>query len=124
MKAVLASLALLSSVSLAADTPQGPAADGHTWKGATRNVNPVTVNIVTHKDIWSLRSAAVFWAPNLEPSQIRAFSFVQRNGTCVIHIIDPEVDYQPEIIGHEFAHCAYGSFHERNIGYKEIDYGQ
>jgi hypothetical protein len=96
----------------------GTAASATIWTGKTRYVNPVTVKIVEHPNIWSLRSAAIFWAPSLNAEVLAGFSYTQQNGTCVIHIIDPEVDYQPEIIGHEFAHCAYGSFHEKNNAYK------
>lgn len=109
--AMLSSLAVASAI-------QEPGADGTVWVGATVDRNPVTVNIVEHPNIWSLKTAAGFWAPSLDAPNVRAFSYMQRNGTCVIHIIDPEVHYQPEIIGHEFAHCAYGSFHARTVGYK------
>jgi hypothetical protein len=120
MRKIFALLLLLSfcSVAVLAATTQERAKDGYVWEGATRNTNPVTVNIVGHPNIWSLRAAAVFYAPTLDAPAVNAFSYRQRNGTCVIHIIDPEVAYMPEIIGHEFAHCAYGSFHSRGIGYR------
>ena len=121
MKHISLGIAALASVGCsysAGSSVSDKAADGYSWEGATKNVNPVTINIVAHENIWSLRAAAVIWAPSLDAPILRGFSYMQRNGTCVIHIIDPEEDYQPEIIGHEVAHCAYGSFHARTIGYR------
>lgn len=75
--------------------------------------NPVTVHVVEHPDIFSLRRAYRLYSG--QPGyNVRGFSFIQRNGSCVIHIIDVEVAYQPETIGHEFTHCIYGAWHENN----------
>jgi hypothetical protein len=30
---------------------------------------------------------------------------------CVVHIVNPQVKYAPELIGHEVAHCIYGRWH-------------
>lgn len=30
---------------------------------------------------------------------------------CTIHMLDPKVEYRPEQIGHEYAHCLYGEWH-------------
>jgi hypothetical protein len=31
--------------------------------------------------------------------------------TCVVHIVDPAVHYNPAFLGHEITHCLYGNFH-------------
>lgn len=33
---------------------------------------------------------------------------------CTIHMVNPSVEYVPEFIGHEFAHCMYGQWHTNN----------
>jgi len=39
-------------------------------------------------------------------------------GTCKIYIKDPVWKYEPELIGHEVAHCIWGRFHKGNRGLK------
>ena len=31
---------------------------------------------------------------------------------CTIHMMDPAVNYEPEIYGHELTHCIRGQFHK------------
>jgi hypothetical protein len=33
--------------------------------------------------------------------------------TCVVHVVDPAVNYEPAELGHEVTHCLYGNFHPR-----------
>jgi len=37
-------------------------------------------------------------------------------GTCKIYIKDPKWKYEPELIGHEVAHCIWGRFHKGRKG--------
>ena len=32
---------------------------------------------------------------------------------CTIFIVDPLTDYNPEFLGHEFAHCVWGRWHPK-----------
>ena len=40
----------------------------------------------------------------------------EEKGTCRIIIKDPTWKYEPEIIGHEVAHCIWGRFHKGDEG--------
>lgn len=44
------------------------------------------------------------------------FSILRRDGdkyTCEIHMVDPEVEYLPEFLGHELTHCMWGRWHNK-----------
>lgn len=41
-------------------------------------------------------------------------------GTCKIYIKDPEWKYEPELIGHEVAHCIWGRFHKGKKGMRNF----
>jgi hypothetical protein len=36
---------------------------------------------------------------------------IDEKGVCYINIIDPLIDYTPEVIGHAVSHCVWGDFH-------------
>jgi hypothetical protein len=42
----------------------------------------------------------------------------EEKGTCKIYIKDPLWKYEPELIGHEVAHCIWGRFHKGKKGLK------
>ena len=44
----------------------------------------------------------------------------ESKGTCKIYIKDPEWKYEPELIGHEVAHCIWGRFHKGKKGMKNF----
>ena len=39
-----------------------------------------------------------------------------KEATCKIYIKDPAWEYEPELIGHEVAHCIWGRFHDGENG--------
>ncbi len=43
-------------------------------------------------------------------SKVLAWSRI-REGVCEIHIIKATVEYRPDLLGHELAHCIYGRWH-------------
>lgn len=51
---------------------------------------------------WKKIAGFTFWNPG--------------KSTCRIVIPDPDWQYQPEIIGHEVAHCIWGKFHQGELG--------
>ena len=88
-------------------------ADGYVFTSKQYEQNPVTVNIVTYKTQKDLYNAAK--ARGADYPKIVAFSVLTpQRDTCTIHMIDPTVSYQPEYVGHEFLHCAYGQWHKNN----------
>jgi len=44
----------------------------------------------------------------------------EEKGTCKIYIKDPTWRYEPELIGHEVAHCIWGRFHKGKKGMKNF----
>jgi len=73
----------------------------------------VSVKVVPLQDEKTLRSiAGKVFGPN--GKRIRAFTFWnEKEKSCTIYIKDPSWRYEPEAIGHELAHCVWGSFHKQ-----------
>jgi hypothetical protein len=74
------------------------------------------VRFVAHRSLADLRSAApadTTAATQAEGRQMFAWSRLSGvgYGHCEVHYVDPAVSYQPEWIGHELMHCAYGRWH-------------
>lgn len=71
--------------------------------------------IVLYSDFESLEEAAEkLKTYPYAGNKFAAFSvFYPKRKLCVIHMIDPGVEYLPEHIGHELAHCGFGNFHPR-----------
>lgn len=68
------------------------------------------------KDFFSTRERR----PTSVVSQLDGFSRLQHLASgelnCIIYIKDPNWKYEPEIIGHEVAHCIWGEYHDRSPG--------
>lgn len=90
--------------------------DNYAFRGVQfRNYIP-SVRVVVYKTQAELRRAyeviGKMPAGAADKDEILAFAHPRPdNAVCEIHIIDPEVDYEPAILGHEFAHCLYGLWH-------------
>lgn len=54
---------------------------------------------------WDTVSAFTLWIPE--------------TGECTIYIKDPEWKWEPELIGHEVAHCIWGRYHKGRQGLKK-----
>ena len=88
-------------------------ADGYTFGEPQFNNQQVQVTIVTYKNKAELDAAAREKGVNIP--ELAAFSVLHPPyNICTIHMIDPKVSYEPEFIGHEFAHCVYGQWHTNN----------
>lgn len=59
-------------------------------------------------------------AKGIKAPDVVAFSILNapKFDTCKVHIVDPKVVYEPEFLGHEFAHCIYGQWHTNNDSFK------
>jgi hypothetical protein len=87
--------------------------DGYIFGKKQYEQSPVTVNIITYKKQKELYQVAKSKGANYP--KIVAFSVLSaKRDTCTIHMIDPNVSYEPEYVGHEFLHCAYGQWHTNN----------
>lgn len=121
IKRILAVVALvgLSLFAVIACKPShNVGADDYTF-GTPQYINQsVKVNIVTYATYKDLRAAArTHGAANPD---VMAFSVLSAPNfdVCTIHMIDPETDYRPEFIGHEFTHCIYGQWHTDNESFQ------
>lgn len=90
-----------------------PGTDGYRFgKAEFVRTSPV-VEIVVHPGAADLQRAAKA-AGVTEVHSAAAWSTLNPTDParpCRIHIVDPAVKYEPEWIGHELMHCAYGRWH-------------
>lgn len=89
------------------------AADGYRFEPTERLLRDPAVRVVTYRT--RAEFLASYMAQGGSASKrdvLMAFAAynVERN-TCTIYAMDPAVQYQPEFLGHELAHCLYGNFH-------------
>ena len=69
--------------------------------------NEMEYNSVAKRELgvaWDSVSAFTLWIPE--------------TGKCTIFIRDPEWRWEPELIGHEVAHCIWGRYHKGKEGLK------
>lgn len=89
-------------------------ADGYTFREKQFERTEVQINIVTYKSQADLQRALGNRA-GVDASNVVAFSVLRPPfDTCTIHMVDPNVSYQPEFVGHEMLHCVYGQWHRDN----------
>lgn len=88
-------------------------ADGYQFGTPQYEKQQVTINVVTYQKRSDLLKEAKKYGANSET--LVAFSVLKFPfDTCTVHMVDPRVKYEPEFIGHEFAHCVYGQWHTNN----------
>lgn len=102
-------LTIVAALALAGCGGSGDAADGHRFVGKEFDRSRPNITVVTHATLTDLRAAAPASAKRGD-RELMAWGVIRPDG-CEIHIIDPAVSYQPEWIGHEVAHCAWGRWH-------------
>ena len=95
-------------------------ADGYRFITKTIERKEVRVKIVTYKTYDALEKALKSHLGNdpkysaIKASRVEAFSILElpEYDVCTIHMIDPDVSYEPEYVGHEMLHCVYGQWHK------------
>lgn len=99
---------------------QGPkkGVDGYKFHEKEFERTVVAVNVVTYKTKTELHAAVKqYLKDGTDPNSYNAFTILfpkGTNDTCVIHMMDPSVQYTPQHVGHEMLHCFYGQFHIDN----------
>jgi hypothetical protein len=93
----------------------GPSFDGYEFQGKEFNNLDTKIEFVVHSSYSELRESAR-QAGIINHKGVRAFSTLHKPDykKCVVHIVDPDVVYAPEYIGHEITHCIYGRWHDRS----------
>jgi len=92
----------------------GGAADGYQFAKAEYRQALVAVSVVEYDRPADLRAAGRKNGAKVEAGrELMAFAVLTRGGkACEVHVMRPETDWQPEWLGHEFAHCVYGRWHD------------
>lgn len=114
-KIAIGSIAAFMLFSVVACNPtRNTGADGYQFGEKQFERDNVKVVVRTYKTREEFIASAE--AKGIENAdQVAAFSVLRPPfDTCYIHMIDPAVEYEPEFIGHEFAHCLYGQWHTDN----------
>ena len=102
---------ILAAALLLGGCGQSEAADGYAFGAATFDRAEPNIRIVTHRSLAELRAAAPGGIYDTGTAKLMAWSVIRPDG-CEMHVVDPAVSYQPEWIGHELAHCAWGEWHK------------
>ena len=91
-------------------------ADGYQFAGKEFDNTDTKIEFVIHPSYRDLRKSARDSGIENNKS-VMAFSTLTGHDykRCVVHIIDPNVSYAPEYIGHEIVHCIYGRWHDKPI---------
>lgn len=106
-------LTLLAGMLMSGWETPNKAADGYNFEQKEFTNTNIHIEFVVHQSYDELREAAKFHGIK-RYMKIRAFSELKSPyyDTCVVHIIDPDIHYAPEYIGHEITHCIYGRWHD------------
>lgn len=87
------------------------AADGFMFRNKEYTDDAPVIRIVEYPSAFALRAAH----PGNKSGDVDAFSRIitmtDGRRVCEIHVVDPDVKWMPEILGHEVAHCLYGRWH-------------
>tara|TARA_R110000868_G_scaffold92872_3_gene257510 strand:- start:3886 stop:4215 length:330 start_codon:yes stop_codon:yes gene_type:complete len=104
---------IVAAFALASCNNSGPGADGYRFGEAEYRRPTVQLSIVEHRSLSELQGAASAAGADVsEGRSLRAFGVISGDrASCTIHVVAPDVDYQPEWLGHEVAHCLYGRWH-------------
>lgn len=107
------SLAFIAALGVVSCSPSNPSADGYTFGKKQYEMDEVSISVHTFKNQQEFRAAAK--KVGIDDDNVVAFSTIRPPfDHCEIYMIDPAVKYEPEFIGHEFAHCVYGQWHTDN----------
>lgn len=94
----------------------GPRTDSYTFEEKEYTQSKLAITVVEHPSLKDLQAAGIaakaIKETQTETVNLQAWSKINRNGTCEVHIVDPEKSYGPEWMGHEIYHCAYGRWHK------------
>lgn len=114
-------LILLAALALSScGEPANRGADGYEFKQAEYFYSGIRVEIVEHPSATEFyRAAARAGARAEDGATLYAFAELYPPNRCRIHILDPRIDYRPEWLGHELAHCVYGRWHPARSGAME-----
>lgn len=90
------------------------ASDGYIFENKEYENTSITVHIKTYKNRNQFdRAANKHIRGNVKVDMFSVIRIEDTHHSCTIHMIEPIVEYAPEFMGHELAHCVWGRFHQR-----------
>jgi hypothetical protein len=113
-------LFIVLSVMTSCDTAPKIGADGYKFGEKQYTQNELGVKVITYSTRADFNKELKRRDLLTKDGEIMAFSvlFTEAPNLCVIHMVDPAVEYKPEFVGHEFLHCVYGQWHTNNKSFK------
>lgn len=92
------------------------APDGYIFNKKTFTRYELQLKIVVVRDAIDLQKAYDRIYPKIpwkKKALLKGFAVLNEGTkTCEIYIVDPQVQYEPQYLGHELVHCMYGFFHK------------
>lgn len=103
---------LLALALFGCDGTPNTGADGYQFEGREQGWPDVAIAFVEHPTVTDMRRAGMAAGAQVEQGrELQAWSAITP-GECTIHIVNPDVAYAPEWVGHEVMHCKYGRWHK------------
>jgi hypothetical protein len=90
----------------------GQIIDTHQWWNVEFEKYDRPIKIVVYPTYEALRKSYEKIHPKSKGDGILGFSEPWKEEKCTLHIVDPKVEYQAAILGHEMMHCIYGAWHD------------
>lgn len=105
---------VICGVALAVVVKEWPSSDGYRFETTNGSAREMLVAVQTYRTLEELqRAGKAHWK---DVDTLGGFAhFNSRTKICTIHILDPGLNYQPEVIGHEVSHCLYDEWHPNQL---------
>jgi hypothetical protein len=88
------------------------ASDGYQFGHKEYTKTQLEITVIEHPSSAELSTHV----KTADGSIVWAYSIIHPStNKCEVHIVDPLRGYYPEQIGHEFAHCIYGRWHDQPV---------
>lgn len=109
-KKLVLAMALLFATSCGDQVGTNTGKDGYKFETKEYQKQTITVAIQVFQSQAAL--AAYAKENNIKAQNLAAFAKLYPSvDKCTIFVVDPGARYEPEFIGHEFAHCVWGRWH-------------
>lgn len=115
---ILSTFMFLSSELTNQDTlniSRGISSDGYVYESQQFRVDSASIQVIRFDSYEALTEYVNKTYDKKYTSLLGGYTIMYSNrkkSMCIIHIVDPAIEYRPEYIGHEFTHCIDGNFHK------------
>lgn len=85
--------------------------DQYVVNGPLGKPREVLIAVETYRSTEELQWAAE--ERGMDPTDLQAFAhYREPTKLCTIHIVDPAISLESDLLGHEMLHCFYGDWHQ------------